>query len=92
MCRVLSVSRAGYYRWRCRSKGPQTLRREFMEQQVVDTYSTFRARYGAPRIAIELQAFGLPCSKNYVADILKKQGLRARRVLWSRKLATTLGE
>lgn len=49
-----------------------------MEQQVIDTYSTFKARYGAPRIAIELQALNIPCSKNYVADILKKQGLKAR--------------
>ncbi len=78
MCRALSVSRSGYYRWRSRPKSERALRRESMERQVVDTYSTFKARYGAPRIAEELNALDIPCSVNYVADILRKQGLKAR--------------
>jgi hypothetical protein len=49
-----------------------------MEEQVSDTWATFKARYGAPRIAEELQALNIPCSVNYVADIVKKQGLNAR--------------
>jgi transposase InsO family protein len=49
-----------------------------MEEQVADTWATFKARYGAPRIAEELQALSIPCSVNYVADILQKQGLKAR--------------
>lgn len=49
-----------------------------MEEQVADTWATFKARYGAPRIAKELQALNIPCSVNYVADILEKQGLKAR--------------
>jgi len=44
----------------------------------MDTYATFKARYGAPRIARELKELGMPCSVNYVADILNKQGLKAR--------------
>lgn len=49
-----------------------------MEEHVSDTWATFKARYGAPRIAQELQALDIPCSVNYVADILKKLGLKAR--------------
>ena len=49
-----------------------------MEQQVVETYATFKARYGAPRIAMELRELDIPCSTNYIADILQKQGLKAR--------------
>ncbi len=49
-----------------------------MEEHVSDTWATFKARYGAPRIAEELQALDIPCSVNYVADILKKLGLKAR--------------
>ncbi|MES9886421.1 MAG: IS3 family transposase, partial [Candidatus Sedimenticola sp. 6PFRAG1] len=49
-----------------------------MERQVVETYATFKARYGAPRIAEELNALNIPCSTNYIAGILKKQGLKAR--------------
>ena len=78
MCRVLSVSRSGYYRWLDRPRSEQAKRREFMEGQVLDTYATFKARYGAPRITDELKALGISCSTNYVADILQKQGLKAR--------------
>lgn len=49
-----------------------------MAKQVADTWATFKARYGAPRIAKELKAIDVPCSVNYVADLLKQQGLRAR--------------
>ena len=49
-----------------------------MAGQVADTWSTFKARYGAPRIARELKTINLPCSVNYVADLLKQQGLKAR--------------
>ncbi|MEJ1334423.1 MAG: IS3 family transposase [Candidatus Sedimenticola sp. (ex Thyasira tokunagai)] len=78
MCRVLDVSRSGYYRWRSRPKSASTVRREHMEKQVADTYADFKARYGAPRIAEELNALNIPCSTNYIADILRKQGLKAR--------------
>ena len=78
MCRVLGVSRSGYYRWLTRPKSQRVLRREFMEQLVIDTYATFKARYGAPRIAKELRALEIPCSTNHIADILREQGLKAR--------------
>jgi hypothetical protein len=49
-----------------------------MEEQVMDTFATYKARYGAPRIAQELNALGVDCSVNYVAKILKHNGIRAR--------------
>ncbi|WP_281271398.1 IS3 family transposase [Leucothrix arctica] len=39
---------------------------------------TYKARNGSPKIMQELKALGFPCSVNYVADILRKQGLKAR--------------
>ncbi len=59
-------------------KSSRAIRREHMECQVRDTYATFKARYGAPRIAIKQKSLNIPCSKNYIADILQKQRLRAR--------------
>ncbi|KEA64434.1 Mobile element protein [Marinobacterium lacunae] len=78
MCRVLKVSASGYYRWLSRDVSSRTLRRQIMEEQVMDTFATYKARYGAPRIAKELNALGTPCSVNYVANILKHNGTRAR--------------
>lgn len=78
MCRVLNVSASGYYRWRKRDVSPQAQRRKFMEEQVMDTFATYKARYGAPRITKELNALGVSCSVNYVAKILNQRGIRAR--------------
>ncbi|WP_237708632.1 IS3 family transposase [Marinobacterium stanieri] len=78
MCRVLDVSASGFYRWLSRDVSTRGLRRQFMEEQVMDTFATYKARYGAPRIAKELNALGVPCSVNYVANILRYNGTRAR--------------
>lgn len=78
MCRALTVSRSGYYRWLDRPASERAQRRKATEDQVLDTYATFKARYGAPRIAEELNALGTPCSTNYIAAILHSQGLKAR--------------
>ncbi len=48
-----------------------------MQAQVADTWATYKARYGAPRIAKELCAMGMPCSVNHVAELLRIQGLKA---------------
>lgn len=78
MCRTLKVSRAGYYRWLDRPNSQRQQRRDAMKEHVADTWASFKARYGAPRIAEELRALSLPCSVNYVAELLKVQGLKAR--------------
>jgi putative transposase len=77
MCRVLRVSRSGYYRWLERPVSDQAQRRLEMEALIKDTYESFEAVYGAPRLAKELTELGHPCSVNYVAQIMFEQGIRA---------------
>ena len=78
MCRVLEVSRSGFYRWLSMPVSARALWREELEQHVVDTYQQFKAAYGAPRIAQELCESGIPCSTNTVANIMQIKGIRAR--------------
>ncbi|MBL7252581.1 IS3 family transposase [Alcanivorax marinus] len=78
MCRVLEVSRSGFYKWRGPPPCAAQLRRERVENKVVESFGEFKARYGAPRLALELKAAGLPCSKNFVANIMRLRGIRAR--------------
>lgn len=78
MCRVLHVSRSGYYRCQSRGLCDRAQRREEMERLIKDTYETFEAIYGAPRIAKELSDLGHPCSVNYVAKIMAEHDIRAR--------------
>jgi putative transposase len=78
MCRLLSVSRSGFYAWLKRPPSTREQRRALIGMAVEDTYSQFKKRYGAPRLTVELNAQGIPCSLNHVASLLRERGLRAR--------------
>lgn len=78
MCRVMQVSASGYYRWKHRPTSLKDQRRAEIESAVMETYASFKARYGAPRIARELTETGVPCSVNYVAGIMREKSIRAR--------------
>jgi len=45
---------------------------------VEQAYVDFKKRYGAPRLTVELNTQGIPCSLNHVAELLSERGLRAR--------------
>lgn len=78
MCRVLNVSKSGYYRWLGRPVSARDQRRIDMEERIKSTYEEFEAAYGAPRLAKELSELGYPCSVNYVAKLMAEQGIKAR--------------
>jgi len=78
MCRVLGVSRSGFYKWIAKPVSRRTEQKLRVEEAVLDTYSTYKARYGAPRIVEEFNAAGIPCSLNHVAAIMANNGLKAR--------------
>lgn len=77
VCRVLEVSRSGFYAWR---SGEES-RREEMDGELVpliqEVFWRHRRRYGARRIAVELASRGIACGVARVARLLKTQGLRA---------------
>jgi len=78
MCRVLKVSRSGYYRWKRREPSATALRREVVRSRVEELFEHFKKRYGAIRLTRELKGEGIACSLNYVASLLRELGLRAR--------------
>jgi len=78
MCKWLDVSRPGYYCWRNRLQGPRKERRVLVTRAVIEAFHQFNMRYGAPRIAVELNESDIPCSLNHIAEIMREQGLRAR--------------
>lgn len=78
MCRVLAVSRSGFYAWLKRPVSRRDQRRALVGMAVESAYVEFKKRYGAPRLTVELNAQGIPCSLNHVAALLQERGLRAR--------------
>jgi transposase InsO family protein len=50
----------------------------FVVEAILKTFAQFKHRYGAPRLEVELNEQGVPCSVNHVAKILAENGLKAR--------------
>jgi transposase InsO family protein len=77
ICDVLDVSRSGFYAWQ--AVGPTAREQDLRDltPAVVDIFRQHRRRYGARRIAAELQDRGIVCGPRRVAKILRAQGLRA---------------
>ena len=61
MCRVLEVSRAGFYAWRSRAPSAAQARREALTEQVARIHAQVKARYGSPRMHAELVGRGHAC-------------------------------
>ncbi len=77
ICDTLLVSRAGFYAWRSDVESARQRRERELLPLVRDIFWHHRRRYGARRIAVELQAQGQPCGVDRVAKLLKMQGLIA---------------
>ena len=78
MCRVLTVSRSGYYAWRSR---PPSDRAQANTRLALDLHRIFdehKGRAGAPRITKQLRAEGQRVGKNRVAGVMQVEQLRAK--------------
>ena len=79
MCRVLQVSRAGYYAWR---KRPESARSRADRKLLVDirvAHKRSRRTYGSPRMHRELREQGHTVGRHRVARLMRASGLRGRR-------------
>ena len=78
MCKVLGVSRSGYYGWR---KRPQRRRQRENDQvlmEIQESHKRSKEIYGSPRITEDLRAKGIRCGKNRVARLMRSNGIVAR--------------
>jgi transposase InsO family protein len=79
MCRVLSVSKAGYYAWRGRPQSPRAIARIALVRAMRDVHATSDQTYGSPRMSRELTAQGFACSENRVARVMRAERIRAKQ-------------
>ena len=78
MCRLLEVSRSGFYAWLVRSPSSQAQQRHLVAHAMELNFEKFKKRYGAIRLTKELNETGIPCSLNHIAKLMKERHLRAR--------------
>lgn len=78
MCRLLAVSRSGYYAWIKQPESPQALRRRRLTKMIQIVHAESDRTYGSPRVHRELRAQGQPCSENFVAKLMRVAGIAAK--------------
>ncbi len=79
LCRVLKVSRSGYYAWHKRPAAARTLKDQALALEVAAIHAQSRSRYGSPRVHAELRQRGQRIARKRVARLMRAAGLRARR-------------
>jgi len=79
MCRVLEVSRSGYYAWEHRSISERDQQDAKMLEKIRVIYQRSRGLYGSPRIHAELKKQGYDVSRKRVARLMAQDGIQARR-------------
>jgi transposase InsO family protein len=78
MCRLLEVPRSSFYAWLTRPASNQAKKAALISEAIRFNFAKFKKRYGAYRLTLELNETDIPCSLNYVAKLMKDNGLRAR--------------
>jgi len=79
MCRVLRVSRAGYYAWRRRPTPARAVADATLTTTIAAIHDTSRRTYGSPRVHAALRAQGTRVGRKRVARLMRHAGLVARR-------------
>jgi transposase InsO family protein len=80
MCRVLRVSKAGYYAWEKRDPTAREQETQALLTQITVVHRASQRRYGSPRVHRELRALGRFVSRKRVAQVMRQHGLRAKGV------------
>lgn len=80
MCKVLEVSRSGYYKWRDRPESERERQHKEWTNQIKKVYDKSRKLYGSPKITKKLHQQKVSISERTVTRIMKEQQWRSRTV------------
>ena len=86
MCRLLRVSRSGFYVWRRRPESPRTRENRKLLVTIRAIHRLRRQVYGSPRVHFELRDLGWECGRHRVARLMRHNGVR---VLVKRRFRVT---
>jgi putative transposase len=79
LCRVLQVSRSGWYAWRARIQSARTRGDAALCERIQAIHTASRAVYGAPRVHAVLQAEGERIGRKRVARLMRACALSGVR-------------
>lgn len=79
MCRVLKVSRSGYYEWIQRPLSDRAIEDRRLLTLIRASYTASDGVYGSPRVFLDLREAGERCGKHRVARIMRSHKIKAIR-------------
>jgi len=79
LCRVLGVSRAGFYAWQSGAEAARARQDRQLLVEIATIHRESRRCYGSPRVHAELRARGHHVGRKRVARLMRHSGLAGRR-------------
>lgn len=79
MCRVLQISRGGYYAWLKRPESNRSRENRQLVEQIRDIHQQSRQTYGSPRVHAELKTMGVACGKNRIARLMRLNSIAVEK-------------
>lgn len=76
LCRVVKVSRSGYYAWRDRPPSRRSVEDVALTGKIREIHEGSRRTYGYPRVHAELRALGIECGRRRVSRLMRQDGLQ----------------
>lgn len=90
MCRVLEVSRSGFYDWETREPSDHELSDAALAMEIETTFIASNRTYGAPRVHAWLARQGFAVARKRVARIMRQLGLVGE--MGRRRVRTTVAD
>ena len=78
MCKVFDVSRSGYYSWKTRPESKRSIENKKLLKEIEAIHHLSRGTYGSPRITKGLPIIYNGVSRNRVARIMARNGIRSK--------------
>ncbi len=89
MCRVVDVSRSGFYAAQQREVSARAKRDEELRRQIRAIHQQSRRTYGSPRVHAELRGAGIRCGGKRVARLMRQaQLVGCQRRRWTPRTTT----
>lgn len=79
MCRLLDVSRSGYYRWRKQPVSARKMADQELMVAIESVHQASRKTYGSLRVYWRLRQLKWRCSRKRVARLMRQAGLYGKR-------------
>ena len=75
LCRLLRVSRSGFYAWAGRPPSARAVADGVLTEQIKAVHEDNRGVYGAPRVHAELAEAGVRVGRKRIARLMRQEGL-----------------